>query len=146
MEDVRKALQPGYDRLFEEFKNLETQIKGKKIALNEMAKSMGIRLPFPQVDEETAGGKIRPKLRMDQFLGKKLATAVAEYLSLSGKHVGALLWPEIVEGLREGGFDIGKSKAAENAARRTILKNTSVFKLVGDDGFGLVSWYPKYRK
>jgi hypothetical protein len=39
-----------------------------------------------------------------------------------------------------------ESKTAEDAARMTILKNTTVFKLVGTDAFGLVEWYPRLKK
>jgi hypothetical protein len=146
MEDVRKAMQPAFDHLLEEVKRLEDQAKGKKIALNEMAKSMGIDIPFPKVEEESTGMSGRIKIRIDQFLGKPLATAVSEYLRICGKGVGAKHWTDIVQALRDGGFELGKTRMAEDAARTTILKNTTLFKLVGDDAFGLVEWYPKLRK
>jgi hypothetical protein len=145
-EDVRATLQPAYDQLLAELNHLEAQIKGKKIALNEMAKSMGIDIPYPVVDEESTGHSGRPKIRIDQFLGKPLSTAVAEYLNLCGKQIGAKRWSDIVQALRNGGFELGKTRAAEDAARMTILKNTTVFKLVGDDAFGLVKWYGGTKK
>ena len=146
MEDVRRIMQPAFDHLLAEVKHLEDQAKGKKIALNQMAESMGIDMPFPQVEEESANAAGRLKIRIDQFLGKPLARAVAEFLRLSGKSVGAKHWTDIVQALRDGGFELGKTRVAEDAARTTILKNTTLFKLVGDDAFGLVEWYPKVKK
>jgi hypothetical protein len=146
MEDVRSALQPAFDRLLEELRQLEAQAKGKKMALNEMAKSMGDEIPFPNIEDESLTRLGRPNIRMDRFLGRPLATAVEDYLTLSGKEVGARPWSEIVQVLRQGGFELGKAKTAEDAARTTILKNTTKFKLVGDDAFGLLDWYPKIKR
>jgi hypothetical protein len=146
MEDIRTALQPAYDRLMLELRQLEAQSKGKKMALNEMAKSMSNEIPFPNVEDESLTQAGRPKIRIDLFLGRPLSTAVAEYLNMSGKEIGARPWSEIVQALRDGGYELGKTKTAEDEARTTILKNTTTFKLVGDNAFGLVDWYPKIKK
>jgi hypothetical protein len=58
----------------------------------------------------------------------------------------AVGWGEIVKALREGGFDLPRTKQAEDEARLTTLRNTANLVLVGDNYFGLKSWYPEKRE
>lgn len=102
---------------------------------------MGKPLPYEDVSTEAVSGK--NKIRPDQFFNRPLATAVREFLEIRG---AAVEWPEIVKGLREGNFDLQKTKQAEEEARTTILRNTANFVLVGDNHFGLKAWYPKRRE
>jgi hypothetical protein len=140
MEDIRKT----YDFYMDKFNRQSIEIKRTKEMLNLLADDLGIQKPFTDiVDESIVGGK--PKMREDQFVGKALATAVYEYLSLIGKDIGARPWVEIVTVLRDHGFEgLPKTKSAEENARMNILKSPKI-KLVGENSFGLSEWYKKKR-
>lgn len=110
-----------------------------KRAINTMAKSIGDALPYPEIASESIGG-IRP----DQFFSKPLAGAVREYLAMRG-HAATV--GEILDGLRQGGFDFGRDKFAEKNLRISLGKNSQTFVQVkGSDSFGLLEFYPNLKR
>ncbi len=140
MEKIREA----YDYYMEKYKKQWAEVKKTMEMLNTLADDLGIEKPFPNIAESTVGG--RPRLKADLFVGKALTSAVVEYLNLSGKEVGARPWTEIMQALRDGGFEsLPKTKAAEDAARTNCLKSPKL-KLIGENSFGLAEWYPKQKK
>ena len=138
MKDTLKATYKLYEEKLQELFN---QVADTKKMLNMLAKDMGESIPYEEVAPEGVGGAA--KVKPDQFFNQPLATAVREYLKL---RKSAVEWAEIVRALREGGFDLAKTRQAEDEARMTILRNTANFVLVGNNNFGLKSWYPERRE
>ncbi len=139
MKDVLKATYELYEGKLQEL--FDETVETKKM-LNKLAKDLGrTDTPYPDVTPESVGkgAKIKP----DQFYNKPLATAVREFLEMRGE---ATAWEDIVRALREGNFDLPKTKQAEDEARMTVLRNTANFVLVGNNFFGLKAWYPESKK
>lgn len=139
MNDPMKAV---YEKYEEKLRSQLAEVKKTKEFLNSLAKEMEIDIPFPEVSSEDER-VFSTRIRADHFFGKPLATAVREYLEMRRQ---ARPWDEIAEALRQGGFELGTGKIAEEQARTTILKNTANFVLIGDNNFGLKEWYPKLKK
>jgi len=139
MKDVLKATYELYESKLQGL--FDETVETKKM-LNRLAKDMGrTDMPYPDVTPESIGGGA--KIKPDQFYNKPLATAVRELLEIRGE---ATAWEEIVRVLREGNFDLPKTRQAEDEARMTVLRNTGNFALVGGNYFGLKSWYPESKK
>lgn len=134
---MKDALEKTYELYEDKLKKLFDEVSDTKKMLNHLAKDLGRPIPFEDVISETVGqGK---KVKPDQFYNKPLATAVRDYLEMWKE---AREWQEIIQALREGGFELPRTKQAEDEARMTILRNTGNFSLIGDKHFGLKAWYP----
>ena len=139
MKDVLKQTYKLYETKLQELFN---QVSDTKKMLNQLAKDLGeTAVPYPDATPEGVGAGIAVK--PDQFYNKPLATAVRDYLTMRKE---AREWPEIVKALREGGYDLAKTRQAEDEARLTILRNTGNFSLIGDNYFGLKEWYGETKK
>lgn len=139
MKDVLKATYELYEN---KLKELFDEAAETKKMLNKLAKDMGqTDVPSPDAAPESVGKGA--KIKADQFYNKPLARAVREYLEIRGE---ATAWDDIVNSLRSGGFDLSKTKQAEDEARMTVLRNTANFVLVGNNFFGLKSWYPERKR
>ena len=139
MKDVLKATYDLYEKKLQELFN---QVSETKKMLNTLARDMGNSdVPYPDVSTEALTGAV--KIKPDQFYNKPLATAVRKFLELKNE---ATHWNDIVKALRDGGFNLGKTKQAEDEARLTILRNTANFVLIGDNFFGLKENYSDSKK
>lgn len=121
-------------------KKLEEQLRGvaeTKTLINMLLKTMG---KPPKFAEESSTSGI---VRADQFYGKQLATAVADYLEMMGKQ--ARQPSEILQGLRDGGFDFEVMGWKERDELRmlalSLAKNNLKFHKLKNGSFGLKSWY-----
>lgn len=138
---MKEVLKNTYELYQSKLQDLFNEVTETKKMLNRLAKDLGeSSVPYPDVSAESIGGAT--KLRADSFYNKPLATAVREYLDMRKQ---AVEWSEIVKALREGGYELPKTRQAEDDARLTILRNTSNFVLIGDNYFGLKSWYPESK-
>ena len=139
MSDILSSTYEFYEK---KLQALFDDVSETKKMLNRLAKDLGRdSVPYPDVAPE--GTSTSSKIKAGQFFSKPLATAVREYLEIRRE---AVEWPEIVKALREGSFDLAKTRQGEDDARMTILRNTANFVLIGDNHFGLKSWYPKLKK
>ncbi len=121
-------------------KRLDEQLRAvaeTKQAINMLLKLSGKSPLF--VEESGTSGMIRA----DQFYGKQLATAVAEYLESMGRQ--ARQASEILQGLRDGGFDFDVMGWRSNDELRmlalSLAKNNTKFHKLKNGSFGLKSWY-----
>ena len=96
-----------------------------------------------------AAGGTALKLHSDSFTGKKLGSAVREYLEMRKQSGGdaPATSREIFDALKEGGFVSGaKDDATALVVLRTILrKNTVTFAKLQNGKYGLRAWYPNFK-
>jgi len=154
MEDAARALQPAIEMLEGDLADLERQVNGLLTSINLLRQRAGLppRLgPSFTSDtkaRETAGGVI--KLHSDTFTGKKLASAVREFLDMR-KNAGLdapATSREIFSALKEGGFASGaKDDSTALVVLRTMLrKNTTTFQKLSNGKYGLRAWYGPVRQ
>jgi hypothetical protein len=111
-----------------------------KRTINMLLKMDGQEPIYADTEKETSGA-----VRADQFYGKGLATAAAEYLAIRKQ---ACQPDEIVRGLSAGGFDFDMLGWKEGDRLRflaiSLAKNTGEagkFHRLKNGTFGLRSWY-----
>jgi hypothetical protein len=118
---------------------VNNQAFGIKTTINGLMKSMGKPPMFQDVEIEQ-----RPtmQIRKDEFYGKPLATAAAEYLQ---RRKEALPIEDILAALEQGGFDFRTVDWQKDDRLRSLsislAKNTKVFHRLPSKAFGLTSWY-----
>ncbi len=99
------------------------------------------------------GGQSAPpsvEIKSDTFFGKKLSTAMREFLTMRrAKGDGPATPREIFDALRLGGyaFNTKNDDIALVNIRAMLRKNTPTFtRLPGTGRYGLTAWYPDARK
>jgi hypothetical protein len=131
-EEMRPAIAALQRRLEQQLKD----VAETKKAINMILKIIGE--PAQYEEESGVSGIIRP----DQFYGKQFATAASEYLEMRKQ---ACQPSEILNGLREGGFDFEvmgwKEKDFLRMLAISLAKNTVRFHKLKNGSFGLKSWY-----
>jgi hypothetical protein len=155
MTDPASAFQPAIDALEKDLADLEHQASGLLQSINLLREKAG--LPPRQSGWQSASVQDRGhvgtgahiKLHSDTFTGKKLASAVREYLEMRKRSGGdsPTTSREIFNALKEGGFHSGaKDDATALVVLRTMLrKNTTTFAKLQNGKYGLRSWYPNLR-
>jgi len=154
MTNPASAFQPAIDALEKDLTDLERQANGLLQSINLLRDKAGLP-PRPGGFQPssgaggTGGGPSPVKLHSDTFTGKKLGSAVREYLEMrkqSGTDAPATS-REIFDALKEGGFVSGaKDDATGLVVLRTMLrKNTTMFAKLQNGKYGLRSWYPNLR-
>lgn len=156
MTNLASAFQPAIDALEKDFADLERQANGLLQSINLLREKAG--LP-PRPGGWSAGGT-NPggpasgatssiNLHSDSFTGKKLGSAVREYLEMRKQSGGdaPATTREIFDALKEGGFVSGaKDDATALVVLRTMLrKNTTMFAKLQNGKIGLRSWYPNLK-
>ena len=102
------------------------------------------RLPMYKEDsiDETVGGIL--SIRSDHFVGKGLATAIKEYLTLKNESAGV---DEIFDALCRGGFAFeGKDEGIKKRNLMISLGKNPAFKKIANGTYGLSSKYRQTRK
>lgn len=88
-------------------------------------------------------------IRSDTFYGKKMQTAVREYLEMRrGANLGPAAPREIYDAVVSGGF---KSEAKDDAIalvglRAMLRKRTNYFHKLPNGSYGLTAWYPDAKQ
>lgn len=154
MTNLASVFQPAIDALEKDYADLERKANGVLQSINLLREKAGLP-PHPggwNVDAASggspSGGAGGLKLHSDSFTGKRLGSAVREYLEMrkqSGADAPAAS-RDIFDALKEGGFVSGaKDDATGMVVLRTMLrKNTTMFvKLNGK--YALRSWYPNLK-
>jgi hypothetical protein len=95
-----------------------------------------------------ATGAAVAQIRPDTFYGKKLQTAVREYLEMRGKPVGPAKPREIYQAITAGGFqfETNDETVALVGLRAMLRKRTNFFHKLPNGTYGLTVWYPDARK
>lgn len=148
------AFQPAIDALEKDLSDLERQATGLLQSINLLRDKAG--LPpraggWQSAQDENGGGSNGSaiKLHSDTFTGKKLGSAVREYLEMRKRAGGdsPATSREIFDALKEGGFSSGaKDDATGLVVLRTMLrKNTVMFAKLQNGKYGLRAWYPHLR-
>lgn len=155
MSDAASVLQPAIDVLEKDLADLERQANGLLTSINVLRVRVGLP-PRPGgwsagMSEKSGVSSSGPiKLHSDSFTGKKLGSAVREYLTMrkaSGGDAPATS-REIFDALKQGGFVSGaKDDATGLVVLRTMLrKNTIMFAKLQNGKYGLRAWYPNLRQ
>ncbi len=154
MTSPASAFQPAINALEKDLADLERQANGLLQSINLLREKAGLP-PRPGGFLASSGhgpsgdGPSAIKLHSDTFTGKKLGSAVREYLEMrkkSGADAPATS-REIFDALKEGGFISGaKDDATGLVVLRTMLrKNTTMFAKLQNGKYGLRAWYPNLK-
>lgn len=99
--------------------------------------------------ESVAGTSTVTQIKPDTFYGKKLQTAVREYLEMRKlQNLGPATPREIYATITAGGyqFETKDETTALVGLRALLRKRTSFFHKLPNGTYGLTSWYPDARK
>lgn len=126
-------------------------------AVNELRQEDGLppRPPFGSgggpSHSSGSGGGLHKQIKPDTFYGKKLQTAVREYLEMRHHAAGGTdpATPrEIYDAITNGGyqFDAKTTDIAMVGLRALLRKRTAFFHKLPNGTYGLTSWYPDAKK
>ncbi len=148
------AFQPAIDALEKDYGDLERQANALLTSINVLRAKAGLP-PHPgswsaTPERNSVGGGATPiTVQSDSFAGKKLGSAVREYLEMRKASGGdkPATTREIFDALKEGGFQSGaKDDATALVVLRTMLrKNTTMFAKLQNGKYGLRAWYPNLK-
>jgi hypothetical protein len=153
MTDAANAFQPAIDALETELADLERQANNLVGALNVLRSRAGLPPRPGGFSPVTSGGEAknggtpgRATIKSDAFTGKKLGSAVREYLEMR-ERAGierTATTREIFDALKDGGYVSGaKDDETGMVVLRTMLrKNTTMFAKLPNGRVGLSAWYP----
>lgn len=155
MTDPASAFQPAIDALELELSDLERKGNALLQSINLLREKAGLpprpggwQSATPQ-DGGAVHGTASIKLHSDSFTGKKLGSAVREYLEMRKRSGGdaPATSREIFDALKQGGFSSNaKDEATALVVLRTLLrKNAAVFVKLQNNKYGLRAWYPNLK-
>jgi hypothetical protein len=137
LDPIRQSI----EKLTKQLEEQEAQVAKTKSAINVLCEALGEQPRFSEVLSESR--KVL-RIRPDAFYSKAFATAVREVLQMRNEPLSV---SDIVDILKQGGFDFGKTKDLERAVSISLGKNTAAFlQLPNSDTFGLVEWYPDAKR
>jgi hypothetical protein len=154
MIDPASAFQPAIDALEKDLTDLERKANGILQSINLLREKAGLppRPPsgwHPEKTHDGSGATSNVTLHSDSFTGKKLGSAVREYLEMRKRSGGdaPASSREIFDALKQGGFVSGaKDDSTALVVLRTMLrKNTVTFAKLQNGKYGLRAWYPNLR-
>jgi hypothetical protein len=149
------SLQPAIDALEEHLADLERKASGLLQSINLLREKAGLPLR-PHSWSGKHEGAASPSgsapfyLHADRFSGKRLGSAVREYLEMrkSGGSDAPATAREIFDALKQGGFvSNAKDDATALVVLRSLLrKNTVMFVKLQNGKYGLCAWYPNLKQ
>jgi hypothetical protein len=155
MTNPANAFQPAIDALEKDYADLERQANGLLQSINLLREKAGLPPrpgawnPAGVAGAAHAASGSALKLHSDSFTGKKLGSAVREFLEMRKQSGGdaPATSREIFDALKEGGFVSGaKDDATALVVLRTMLrKNTVTFAKLQNGKYGLRAWYPNLK-
>jgi hypothetical protein len=155
MTNLIGAFQPAIDALEKDFADLERQANGLLQSINLLRAKAGLPpkpggwQPNRMQDGTHNAGASNVKLHSDSFTGKKLGSAVREFLEMRKSAGGdaPATSREIFDALKQGGFvSRAKDDATALVVLRTMLrKNTVTFAKLQNGKYGLRGWYPNLK-
>ena len=147
------ANQVAIETLEKKLTDLERKANSLIEVINDLRAEDGLppRGPFGGGDSSrasAAGGSVT-QIKPDTFYGKKLQTAVREYLEMRKlQNLGPATPREIYDAITLGGFKF-EAKDANTALvglRALLRKRTAFFHRLPNNTYGLTSWYPDLKK
>jgi hypothetical protein len=99
--------------------------------------------------QSLAGGAALSQIKPDTFYGKKLQTAIREYLIMrKAQGAGPATPREIYDAITKGGFQFDtKNENISLVSLRSLLrKRTAFFHKLPNGAYGLTAWYPDAKK
>lgn len=133
----------------DELRKQEEAVVTTKKLINQLCAFGGMEPMFQDADLQSSI-KQAVMVRRNAYFGKPLATCVREFLEMRKESpVKEASLNEIVEALKEGGFDLDRVSADKDDARRgvaiTLAKNPQFVRLPNGD-WGLLAWYPNVKR
>jgi hypothetical protein len=133
----------------EELLKQEQAVITTKRLINQLCSFAGNPPMYQEAELQTSTANA-VTVRRNAFFGKPLATAVREFLEMrKDKPVKEASLNEIIDALKDGGFDLAKVSKNEDDMRRgvaiTLAKNPQFFRLPNSD-WGLIAWYPNVKR
>ena len=131
-------------------KNEEEAARMKKL-VNQICQFAGMPLPYADAELEVAAGA-GLAVRRNSFFGRPLTTVVREYLEMRQRAgSGAAKLNEIMDALKEGGYDLSTVSAKGDGEQRrgvaiSLAKNSTTFVRLPTGDYGLVDWYPNIKR
>lgn len=112
--------------------------------INSLREEAGMPAWHPAPEAGSGSGNVISEIRPDTFYGKKMQTAVREYLEMRrAKDMGPATPREIYDTLKEGGYQFGASsdETAMIGLRAMLRKRTQFFHKLPNGNYGLTAWY-----
>ncbi|MEA2880732.1 MAG: hypothetical protein QOF14_5928 [Hyphomicrobiales bacterium] len=102
-------------------------------------------------DSSGAKGATLTSIKPDTFYGKKLQTAVREYLEMrfaAARGTDPATPRQIYDAITTGGytFDVKEEATALVSLRQLLRKRTAFFHKLPNGTYGLTAWYPDAKK
>lgn len=147
---MSNAIHVAIEELVKQIEEKEAEIVPLKVAVNSLCKTIGEEDRYSNTSMVSERSEAKLSFGKDKFHGVPLATSVATYLEMrkdAGLEKSATV-EEILSALMSGGHD-SLSGSEDNKLRSlkiSLTKNTAQFSKIGDDRFGLKSWYKSTRR
>lgn len=142
----RPELLPAIKVLDDELAALERQAAELRSTINMLCKRAGLTLRYAEAN--APAGPSLTQIRSDSFYGKKMQTAVREFLELrKAQNLSAAKPREIFDALSAGGFEFEAQDetTALISLRATLRKNSGTFHKLPNGQYGLRAWYPNAK-
>ncbi|PZU76292.1 MAG: hypothetical protein DI531_03195 [Brevundimonas sp.] len=141
---MSNELSPAIALLEGKLRTLEQQAAELRSTINFLRKEAG-QPALPDSPSAEATGATVTQIRPDTFYGKKLQTAVREYLEMrKAQGLGPAKPREIYDAITAGGFEFEASSpdVALIGLRAMMRKRTQFFHKLPNGTYGMTSWYP----
>jgi hypothetical protein len=140
---MRSEFAPAIDALEKDLLEAERKANEIKSAINTLCIHAGL----PARYQVGASGPSRTitEIRSDTFYGKKMSTAIREYMDMrKAADLGPAKPRDVYDALVKGGFQFGSKdeNVAMTVLRATMRKNSTTFHRLPDGAYGLLAWYP----
>lgn len=149
---MASELMPAITLLEGEYDELVRKGNGLLATINVLRERAGMppRPPGVGASADAAGSSgVITEIKPDTFYGKKMQTAVREYLEMrKAKGMGPAKPREIYDAITAGGFQFDTT-VVENALvglRALLRKRTNFFHKLPNGTYGLTIWYPDAKK
>jgi hypothetical protein len=138
--------QPAIEALQQRLAEEEAAVAETKKLINKLCEVAGRQAPYANVDE--AATPNITTIRPDTFYGKKLYTAVREYLEMRhAANLGPAGTRDIYDAIVSGGyqFEAADANNAMTGMRAMMRKNSSMFHRLPNNSWGLTAWYENIK-
>lgn len=140
------AFMPAIEALRQRLSEEEKAVAETKKLINKLCDVAGLPQPYSGIDEASTPNI--STLRPDTFYGKKLYTAVREYLEMrKAANLGPAETREIYDAIVKGGFQFETADAnnAMTGMRSMMRKNSAQFHRLPNNSWGLTAWYENIK-
>jgi hypothetical protein len=143
---MNEALIPAISLLEGEYDEMERNANALLGTINVLRARAGLPPKQPGGGSSPGGGSggAITQIKGDTFYGKKLQTAIREYLEMrKAQGLGPAKPREIYDAITEGGFkfDAATAEVALVGLRALLRKRTNFFHKLPTGAYGLTSWY-----